>query len=110
MMIANLNTLAVAVSLLHEIAIADVTSFERGLTLALADAVILLPIVAPILLCLAPRTADRVLPMIRRGVDRYGVRVGVVVFTGDRDLPAHRGHLPPLTNCFNDPGPDSSAG
>ena len=83
MMIGNLNTLAVAVSLLHEIAIADVTGFERFLTLALTDAIIMLPIVAPILLCMAaPRTADRVLPVIRRGVDRYGVRVGVVVFTG----------------------------
>jgi hypothetical protein len=83
MMIGNLNTLAVAVSLLHEIAIADVSAIERGLTLAITDAIILLPIVAPIVLCLvAPRTADRVLPVIRRGVDRYGVKVGVVVFTG----------------------------
>ena len=83
MMLSNLNTLAVAVSMLHEIAIADVTSFERGLTLAIVDAVILLPVVAPIaLVALAPGTAGRVLPKIRDGVDRYGVRVGIVVFTG----------------------------
>jgi hypothetical protein len=83
MMIGNLNTLAVAVSLLHEIAIADVTAFERGLALAITDAVILAPIVVPILLCLlAPKTADRILPAIRRGVDRFGFQVGVVVFTG----------------------------
>lgn len=82
MMIGNLNTLAVAVSLLHEIAIADVGAFERWLTLAVTDAIVMLPIVAPILLVLAaPTTADRVLPAIRRAVDGYGVRVGVVVFT-----------------------------
>jgi len=82
MMLSNLNTLAVAVSMLHEIAIADVTSFERGLTLAIVDAVILLPVLLPIaIVALAPRTADRILPKIRTGVDRYGVKVGIVVFT-----------------------------
>ena len=83
MMIGNLNTLAVAVSLLHEIAIADITSFERFLTLAVVDLIILLPLLVPIgLVALAPRTADRVLPKIRKGVDDYGFQVGVVVFTG----------------------------
>jgi hypothetical protein len=83
MMIGNLNTLAVAVSLLHEIAIADITSFERFLTLAIVDLIILLPLLVPIgLVALAPRTAERVLPRIRKGVDDYGFQVGVVVFTG----------------------------
>lgn len=83
MMIGNLNTLAVAVSLLHEIAIADVTAFERGLTLVLVDLVILAPLLLPIgLVAIAPRTADRMLPKIRKGVDEYGFQVGVVVFTG----------------------------
>ena len=83
MMIGNLNTLAVAVSLLHEIAIADITTFERCLTLWIVDTIILAPLVLPItLVAIAPRTADRVLPAIRSGVDRYGVQVGVVVFTG----------------------------
>jgi Sap-like sulfolipid-1-addressing protein len=82
MMIGNLNTLAVAVPLLHEIAIAEVSSFERGLALALSDLVILLPVVVPIALCAAaPRATERILPPIRRAVDRYGFRVGVVVFT-----------------------------
>lgn len=82
MMLSNLNTLAVAVSILHEIAIADVSAFERVLTLAVTDLVILLPVFVPIVLCIAaPRTAERVLPAIRRAVDRYGVRVGIVVFT-----------------------------
>jgi hypothetical protein len=82
MMIGNLNTLAVAVPMLHEIAIAEVSSFERGLALALSDLVILLPVLAPIAVCAAaPRAADRALPPIRRAVDGYGVRVGVVVFT-----------------------------
>ncbi len=83
MMIGNLNTLAVAVDLLHEIAIAEVGAAERFLALAITDAVILAPIAAPIRLCLlAPKTAGRVLPAIRRGVDRFGVQVGIVVFTG----------------------------
>lgn len=84
MMLSNLNTLAVAVAvaMLHEIAIADVSTFERAFTLAVVDAVILLPVIAPIaLVAIAPSAADRVLPKIRAGVDRYGVRVGVAVFT-----------------------------
>jgi hypothetical protein len=81
MMLSNLNTLAVAVSMLHEIAIAEVSAVQRGLTLAVVDAVIMLPVVAPIAFCaLAPATADRVLPRIRAGVDRYGFKVGVAVF------------------------------
>jgi Sap, sulfolipid-1-addressing protein len=82
MMVGNLNTLAVAIPMLHEIAIAEVSSFERGLALALSDLVILLPVVAPIaIVAAAPRASERVLPPIRRAVDRYGVRVGVVVFS-----------------------------
>ncbi len=82
MMLSNLNTLAVAVSMLHEIAIADVTAFQRFLTLAIVDTVILIPVVLPIaFVALAPHTADRILPKIRAGVDRYGVKVGIVVFT-----------------------------
>ena len=81
MMLSNLNTLAVAVAVLHRIAIADVSSFERGVTLAVVDALILLPVIAPIVLCqLAPDVSDRVLPAIRQGVDRYGVRVGAALF------------------------------
>jgi hypothetical protein len=82
MMIGNLNTLAVAVPMLHEIAIAEVSSFERSLALALSDLVILLPVVAPVaIVAAAPRTSGRILPPIRRAVDRYGFRVGIVVFT-----------------------------
>jgi hypothetical protein len=82
MMFGNLNSLAVGVPMLHEIAIAEVSSFERGLALALSDLVILLPVVAPIaIVAAAPHAAHRVLPRIRRAVDRYGFRVGVVVFT-----------------------------
>ena len=81
MMLTNLNTVAVAVSMLHEIAVADITSFERYLTLGIVDAVILIPILAPIaLVAIAPNAADRVLPKIRAGVDRYGVKVGAAVF------------------------------
>ncbi len=83
MMLSNLNTLAVAVSMLHEIAVADVSTFQRGLALAIVDAVILLPVLAPIaFVALAPGPAERILPKIRAGVDRYGFKVGVVVFTG----------------------------
>jgi hypothetical protein len=81
MMLSSLNSLAVAVSLLHRIAVADVSSMERVLALAFTDVVILIPVLAPIaLVALAPTRAERVLPKIREGVDRYGVRVGVVVF------------------------------
>ena len=81
MMLSSLNTLAVAVAILHRIAVADVSSFERALTLTAVDALILLPVIAPIALCVvAPTAADRVLPAIRHGVDRYGVRVGAAVF------------------------------
>jgi tellurite resistance protein TehA-like permease len=82
MMFGNLNSLAVGVPMLHEIAIAEVNSFERGLALALSDLVILLPVVAPIaVVAAAPRAAEHVLPRIRGAVDRYGFRVGVVVFS-----------------------------
>jgi hypothetical protein len=81
MMLSSLNSLAVSVSLLHRIAVADVSGFERALALAFTDAFILIPIIAPIaLLALAPSLGERVLPRIRAGVDRYGVKVGVVVF------------------------------
>lgn len=81
MMLSSLNSLAVAVSLLHRIATADVGPTERALALAFTDVVILLPVLAPIVLvALAPSRAERILPRIREGVDRYGVKVGVVVF------------------------------
>jgi len=81
MMLSSLNSLAVSVSLLHRIAVADVNGFERALALAFTDAVILLPVLAPLaLVVLAPPLAERVLPRIRAGVDRYGVAVGAVVF------------------------------
>ena len=81
MMLSSLNSLAVAVTLLHRIAVSDVSSMERALALAFTDLVILIPVLAPIaLVALAPSRAERVLPKIREGVDRYGVRVGVVVF------------------------------
>ena len=81
MMLSSLNSLAVSVSLLHRIAVADVSGFERALALAFTDAVILLPVLAPLaLVVLAPSLAERVLPRIRAGVDRYGVAVGAVVF------------------------------
>ena len=100
MMLSNLNTLAVAVSMLHEIAIADVTSFERGLTLAIVDAVILLPVVAPIaLVALAPGTAGRVLPedprrrRPLRGPGRHRR------LHRNRHLPPDRGHRAPVARC-----------
>lgn len=81
MMFSSLNSLAVSVSLLHRIAVADVSSGERALALAFTDAVILIPVLAPIaLVALSPARAERVLPRIRAGVDRYGVKAGVVVF------------------------------
>lgn len=81
MMLSSLNSLAVSVSLLHRIAVADVSGLERALALAFTDAFILIPVIAPIaLLALAPSLGGRVLPRIRAGVDRYGVKVGVVVF------------------------------
>ena len=52
-----------------------------ALALAFTDAVILLPVLAPVaLVAFAPSIAARALPRIRAGVDRYGVRVGAVVF------------------------------
>ena len=82
MMLSNLNTLAVAVSMLHEIAIADVTSFERGLTLGDRRRGDPPPDPHPDRdRRPRPPTADRILPKIRAGVDRYGVKVGIVVFT-----------------------------
>lgn len=81
MMLTNLNTVAVAVSMLHEIAIADVTTVERYLTIGIVDAIILIPILAPIaLVAIAPDAAGRILPKIRTGVDRYGVKVGAILF------------------------------
>jgi hypothetical protein len=83
MMLSSLNSLAVSVSLLHRIASADVSGTERALALAFTDAVILIPVVAPIALAaFAPGLAESVLPRVRAGVDRYGVRVGAVVFVG----------------------------
>ncbi|MGZ5359800.1 MAG: GAP family protein [Solirubrobacterales bacterium] len=81
MMLSSLNSLAVSVSLLHRIAAADVSGAERALALAFADTVILIPVLAPIALAvLAPGLAGSVLPRVRAGVDRYGVRVGAAVF------------------------------
>ena len=81
MMLSSLNSLAVAVSLLHRIAVADVSATDRALALAFTDLIILLPVLAPIaLVALAPSRAERILPRIRAAVDRYGVKVGVVVF------------------------------
>lgn len=82
MMFSSLNTLAVAISLLHKIAVADISAFERAIALALSDLAILLPIVIPIVLYVAaPGLAGRVLPAIRRGVDDHGVTVGAILFT-----------------------------
>ncbi len=80
-MITNASALVAYGPLLREIAIADVSRFERALALALADLVIVLPIAAPVLIyLLAPRSAGRVLAAIRRGLDRYGWIVVMVVF------------------------------
>jgi hypothetical protein len=81
MMLSSINSLAVSLSLLHRIAVADVSGVERALALAFTDGFILVPVIAPIaLVAVAPSLGERVLPKIRAGVDRYGVKVGVVVF------------------------------
>jgi hypothetical protein len=81
LMITNASALVAYGPLLREIAVADVSRFERALALALADLVIVLPIAAPVLIyLLAPRSAGRVLAAIRRGLDRYGWIVVMIVF------------------------------
>jgi hypothetical protein len=80
-MITNASALAAYAPLLREIAIADVTRFQRGLALAISDLVILMPIAAPIVIrLLAPRSSQRILSALRSRLDRYGSVIAIAVF------------------------------
>lgn len=80
-MITDASALVALGPLLREIAIAPVSSFERGLALALTDIVVILPIALPILVSLlAPRSSERILASMRRGLDHYGYLIAIGVF------------------------------
>lgn len=80
-MITNASALAAYGPLLREIAIADVSRFERGIALTISDLVIIAPIAAPILICVvAPRSSQRILASLRSGLDRYGWMIAIGVF------------------------------
>jgi hypothetical protein len=80
-MITDASALVALGPLLREIAIAPVSSFERGLALALTYVVVILPIALPILIyLLAPRSSQRILAAMRRGLDRYGYVIAIGVF------------------------------
>jgi hypothetical protein len=80
-MLTNASALAAYGPLLREIAIADVSRFERALALAISDIVIVLPIAAPVLIyLLAPQSSQRVLGALRRGLERYGWMIAIAVF------------------------------
>jgi hypothetical protein len=80
-MISDASALVALVPLLREVAVADVTSFERAVALAITWIVVVLPIAAPVLIyVLAPRSSERALAAIRRWLDRYGYLVAIAVF------------------------------
>ncbi len=80
-MISDASALVALMPLLREVAVADVTSLERAVALTITWIVVVLPIAAPVLICvLAPRTSDRALAAIRRWLDRYGYLVAMAVF------------------------------
>ena len=80
-MATNASALAAYAPLLREIAVADVSRFNRGVALALSDLVIIAPIAAPVVICLlAPRSSKRILAALRSGLDRHGTAVAIVTF------------------------------
>ena len=80
-MVTNASALAAYAPLLREIAVADVSRFNRGVALALSDVVIIAPIVAPVVICLlAPRSSKRILAALRGGLDRHGRAVAIATF------------------------------
>jgi hypothetical protein len=80
-MISDASALVALVPLLRDVAVADVSSFERAVALAATWAVVILPIAAPVLICvLAPSSSQRALAAIRRWLDRYGYLVAIGVF------------------------------
>jgi uncharacterized membrane protein YidH (DUF202 family) len=81
LMISDASALVALVPLLRDVAVADVTGLERGLALVVTWAVVILPVAAPVLVCvLAPQSSERALAAIRRWLDRYGYLVAVAVF------------------------------
>jgi hypothetical protein len=80
-MITDASALVALGPLLREIAIAHVSSFERGAALVLTYLVVILPIALPIAIYLvAPRSSQRILAAMRRGLDRYGYLLAIAVF------------------------------
>jgi hypothetical protein len=80
-MISDASALVALVPLLRDVAVADVSALERTIALTVTWVVVILPIAAPVLICVvAPRASDRVLGAIRRWLDRYGYLVAVAVF------------------------------
>jgi hypothetical protein len=80
-MITDASALVALGPLLREIAVADVTAFERALALTLTCAVVIFPIAAPLIIYVAaPRSSQRILAAMRRWLDRYGYLVAIAVF------------------------------
>jgi hypothetical protein len=80
-MLTDASALVALGPLLREIAVAGVSAFERGLALAISCFVVVLPIAAPILIyVIAPRSSQRILASMRRGLDRYGYLIAIAVF------------------------------
>ena len=80
-MISDASALVALVPLLRDVAVADVSSVERVIALAITWVVVVLPIAVPVLIYVAaPRSAERAVAAIRRWLDRYGYLVAVGVF------------------------------
>ena len=80
-MITDASALVALGPLLREIAIAHVSAFERALALVLTYVVVILPIALPIVIyLLAPKSSQRILAAMRRGLDRYGYLLAIAVF------------------------------
>ena len=80
-MISDASALVALVPLVRDVAVADVSSFERAIALAITWVVVTLPIAVPVLIyVLAPQSAQRALAAIRRWLDRYGYLVAIAVF------------------------------
>jgi hypothetical protein len=79
-MITDASALIALVPLLREVAVAHVSALERGIAVMITFAVVISPIAAPLAICaLAPRSSERVLGVLRRGIDRYGYLVAIAV-------------------------------
>jgi hypothetical protein len=80
-MITDASALVALGPLLREIAVAQVSAFERGLALAISCSVVILPIAAPLIIYVAaPNSSQRILSAMRRWLDRYGYLVAIAVF------------------------------